>query len=647
MHSQEKPAVFKPIPMQRIELSLLCDDAAQASLLLAGYGSFAPEYSEIPPDQLPELPGEAYRQAHAGARAHLDKILAHYEIRENAHIDEPTNPVSRQQLAETDAWLEAVWETCSESQERMRRLREEHRRTAQLLRSLDQFMNVSIDLALLQKKSTLMDVRVGTLPRANLRRFGEALALAGYVSIPFFSGEEQEHLIVAGAGGQAQEIERMLQAAGWRTLDVPTEFHGRPREMKQELNERLARLTDQMKLEDTRRRAEPEQDGLRERLLEASQLLTRAAPYAELAELMRGRGSLATLSGWVPAHQVPRLRRMLEKELGNRFVLRARDPRPDESGQVPSAIVHHRWLQPFARLVLNYGVPRYGEIDPTVPFAVSFVLMFGMMFGDVGHGATIALGGLLLRRRLGQYAPLALAVGLSSAVFGLLYGSVFGYEHAFPALWMPPLSDPMRMLGVALGWGMGFILLATLLTIRNRIAEGRLREALLDSHGAAGLLLYLALLFSAWRYAIAGEANAVSLLAAGAALCAISAHAWQHNRNAPTGERLLIVLMEGFEAVMAYVSNTLSFLRLAAFSLNHVALAIAIFTVAAMLHTTGYWLAVVLGNIFVLVLEGAIVAIQTLRLEYYEGFSRFFGGDGRAFRPLVLGKRQGAAFQTD
>jgi len=96
--------------------------------------------------------------------------------------------------------------------------------------------------------------------------------------------------------------------------------------------------------------------------------------------------------------------------------------------------------------VLNYGVPRYGEIDPTVLFAVSFVLMFGMMFGDVGHGLTIALAGLLLRRRLGQFAALAIAIGASSTVFGLLYGSVFGFEHLLPALWMSPLTDPMRML---------------------------------------------------------------------------------------------------------------------------------------------------------------------------------------------------------
>ncbi len=637
--------MFKPLPMLRIELSLLKDDAAQASLLLANYGNFDPEFSEATPEQFPELPGEAYRQAYAETRAHLDKILAHYEIAAPRTVDEPMQQVDRQQLAQTGAWLKNVWDNCSEEQERLRELREEHRRAAQLLRALDQFMDISIDLSLLQKKSALLDVRVGTLSRANVQRFEEAVGLAGYVAIRFFSSEEQVHLIIAGASAQAHEIERVLQAAGWRSMEVPAEFHGRPVEVRSELGERMAQLAAQLAQLDAHRRAEPAHGKLRERLLDAAHVMARAAPYAELAGLMRGRGSLATVSGWAPREQLPQLRKMLEQNFGSRYALQARDPRLDERLQVPSAIRHHRWLQPFANLVLNYGVPRYGEIDPTVLFAASFVLMFGMMFGDVGHGIVIALAGFALRRRIKHYAALAVAIGASSTVFGLLYGSVFGYEHLFPALWMSPLTDPMRMLGVALGWGVCFILLATLLTIRNRIADGRWREALLDSHGAAGLLLYLGLLTGAWRYASAGALDAVTVLMVCAALAAMFTHAWQHNRSSAFAERALIVLMEGFEAVMAYISNTLSFLRLAAFSLNHVALSIAIFTVADMLQSTGYWVTVVLGNVFILVLEGAIVAIQTLRLEYYEGFSRFFGGDGREFRPLTLGSRRELAIK--
>src|SRR5271157_906313 len=598
--------MFKPLAMQHVELSLLKDDAAQAALLLANYGAFDPEILEIAADQLPEAPGEAYRQAYAQCRAHLDKILAHFEISAPDTVGAPMQPVSLHELTEVGSWLDTLWGKCSEDQERMRRLREELRHAAQLLGALDQFKNLSIDLTLLQKKSALLDVRVGSLPYSDIRRFEEALRLAGYIAIPFFTSEEQVRMIIAGTIGHAEEIERVLQAAGWRTMDIPAEFHGRPDEVRRELSGRLSRMTQEQEQENSRRRTEGADEKLHERLIGATDVLARAAPFAELARLMRGRGDLVTVCGWIPSRKLSSLKTMLEASFGDRFVLRARDPRSDERQHVPSVIAHPRWLQPFAALVLNYGVPRYGEIDPTVLFTLTFILMFGMMFGDVGQGAVVIL----------------------------------------PALWMSPLSDPMRMLAVALIWGIGFILLATLLTIRNRIVDGRMLDALLDSHGAAGLLLYAGLLIGAWRYAATGRAAIVPLLAIGAALSAIFAHSWRRSQGAAGGEKALIALMDAYESIMAYVSNTLSFLRLAAFSLNHVALFIAIFTVANMMQTGGYWVTVVLGNLFILALEGAIVGIQTLRLEYYEGFSRFFSGDGRAFRPLTLKKRQALAFQS-
>jgi V/A-type H+/Na+-transporting ATPase subunit I len=537
-----------------------------------------------------------------------------------------------------------VWGKCSDDQERVHRLRDEIHHAEQLLAALDQFKNLSIDLTLLQKKSALLDVRVGALPTSNIPRFKEALGLAGYVAIPFYTSEEQERMIIAGAVGPAPLIEGVLQAAGWRTIDIPAEFHGRPDEVRRELSGRLARMTEEERQENLRRRMEGAEDKLHERLVGAADILARAAPYAELAGLIRGRGALVTVCGWIPSSKLSQLKSLLETSFGARFVLRARDPRDDERQRVPSVIRHPRWLQPFASLVLDYGVPRYNEIDPTALFSLTFVLMFGMMFGDVGQGVVVIVAAVLLRRRLGQYATLAIAVGLSSTAFGLLFGSVFGFERVFPALWMSPLADPMRMLAVALVRGIGFILVATLLTIRNRIVEGRMLDALFDSHGAAGLLLYAGLLFGAWRYAATGRTGIAPLLAVCAALSAIFARSWC-NSQAAGGEKLMIALTDAYESIMAYVSNTLSFLRLAAFSLNHVALFVAIFTVANMLQTAGYWVTVVVGNLFILVLEGGIVAIQTLRLEYYEGFSRFFGGDGRAFRPLTLKNRQALAIQ--
>ena len=151
----------------------------------------------------------------------------------------------------------------------------------------------------------------------------------------------------------------------------------------------------------------------------------------------------------------------------------------------------------------------------------------------------------------------------------------------------------------------------------------------------AGLLFYLGLLYAGFSAAVGTDSGVIGILAIVIPFIAILGYIWHENQT-NFGERVLIVLVEGFETIINYISNTLSFLRVAAFSLNHVALAIAVFTLADMLGTAGHWITIVLGNVFIIVFEGAIVAIQVLRLEYYEGFSRFFSGDGREYRPLKM-----------
>jgi V/A-type H+-transporting ATPase subunit I len=222
-------------------------------------------------------------------------------------------------------------------------------------------------------------------------------------------------------------------------------------------------------------------------------------------------------------------------------------------------------------------------------------------------------------------------------VFGVLYGSVFGYEDLFHPLWLAPLSDPTRMLLVALSWGIGFLLGAILLRIYNLFVEGVRVRALLDSNGVTTLTFYIGMVWGGFNVANQGSYGTAAAALTIVSLIAIMFYKWEE-AHATIGEKIIIVLVETLETVVGNVSNTLSFLRVAAFSLNHVALMLAVFALANMMGTVGHVLMVIFGNIFILVLEGAIVTIQTLRLEYFEGFSRFYSGDGREFRPLVLNR---------
>lgn len=628
-----------PQPMQRIHIQVLREDAPHAALALAETGFFDPEPNQALNEQLPESPSEQYRETYRTARARLDKILSCCGAAVQPHLNPEIQVVEQAELERANERLGELWRELSTKEERLHRLQEERKGSENLLETLDKFSNLDLDLGLLQGQRRFLDVHLGTLPSNNLQRLTEAAGLAGYFLKIFLETEETAYVVVAGPKGhQQEELARLLDAAGFHPLSVPTEFRAHPEKVRSGLEHRLTRIDNELGAlrSEMSERAHHYGDELRF----LAETLDLAEPLAELTEALRGRGGLSLISGWVPRKEVAGLHTVLEGALSHPFVLNARDPFPDERSRVPSFVRHSGLLKPFAVLVKNYGVPRYGEVDPTVLFAITFVAMFGMMFGDVGHGLVFTAIGLgLVGTKLRSFVPCVVGAGLSSTLFGFLYGSVFGFEEWIHPVWVAPLSDPMLMLTVALYWGVGFILVMNLLTVINRVNDHLWADAFLDSKGLAGGLLYVGGLVLGQRWFTGEPVTWFNWLSALVPLAVILGYSWHHHRAA-LGERILVVFMEGFETLLGYIANTLSFLRVAAFSLNHVALAIAVFTLASMMGSTGHLITVILGNIFIMVLEGAIVAIQVLRLEYYEGFSRFFGGEGREFCPLKLQLRK-------
>lgn len=626
--------MFKPLAMQRVTLYLLRDDAAAAALVMAECGIFEPQHEEPKEEPMPERAGPHYKELFRSAEQRLSKILTHLDFVTDTDLyGVQTEPVSEAQLAELNDQLGEIWRECLWCEENQRLIKEETRKVEQLNIALDKYEALGINLGLLQGKLRFLDVHIGSVASADIRRLRQAVGLIGYYTIEFMKTDGASNVILAGMKGAERELKTVLEVASFRRLALPPEFRDYPGKLREDLQERTRRI--ETLREELKQHIEEGTKKHKDTLMAAAYTLAMAAPYVELANALCSKGALARLSGWVPSHRVPELRRALITRLGQRLVMQNREPCVEERSLVPSVLRHPQFLRPFAALVRNYGVPRYGELDPTWLFAITFVAMFGMMFGDIGHGAVISLSGLLLRQKLRSFSPILVAAGISSTLFGFVYGSLFGYDGIIHAIWISPLSDPGLMLLMALYWGIGFILLATAITVRNRLAEHHYLDALLGGKGLAGMMLYLGVLVAAWRWVGQGSFGIQERGLVLVPLLIVIAYKWQQF-HAPLGERVLVVFIEGFETFMSYIANTLSFLRLAAFSLNHVALAVAVFTLADMMDTTGHWVTVVLGNVFIIVLEGAIVAIQVLRLEYYEGFARFFSGDGREFRPLRM-----------
>ena len=626
--------MFRPLPMRHVTVQVMTEDLSRASLILADLGVFHPDSRPPEHEALTRVPGDSYRTLYRQAQTRLAKIGAHLGELPPFTVED-VRVVPEEELGALNDRLGTLWNECSLSEERARHTTEQERAIDQLEAALANFASLQIDLGMLQGERRFLDLRVGTIAREHLNRLSEALAIAYYLVFPYVVTAEQAQIILVGPKGRGSDVEAVLDTAGFQALALPAEFQDQPDTLRADLATRreaavAARAAYAAEVAERAARS-------RELLTEAQVTLALAAPLVQLESAARSSGYLAAVAGWVPARAVERVEEALKGTLAYPFLLSARRPRANERAEVPSVMRTSRLLSPFSALVKQYGVPRYGEFDPSAIFAVTFILMFGMMFGDVGHGAVLALAALAFRRKLGRFTLFGVAVGLSSVAFGFLYGSVFGFEdHArFPPLWIAPLSDPTRMLLVALYWGIGFLLGATLLRIYNRVMEGERIAAMFDTNGVTTLTLYVGMIWGGFGWFTQGSYGTGAAILTLASLGAIMIYKTAES-HASFGERLIIVLVETLEAIMGNVSNTLSFLRVAAFSLNHVALMLAVFALANMMDTVGYWTMVVFGNVFVIVLEGAIVTIQTLRLEYFEGFSRFYSGDGREFRPLSL-----------
>ncbi len=630
--------MFKPLSMQRMSLKTMRDDAPLAMLVLAHAGVFSPEVAEVPDDVLTRRPSESYGKVYSSAKNRLDKIAQHIEISEQTTALELT-PISRQELDSINQTLGDCWNQLSQQEEQLHKLQDEQRQVNHLKQSLDIFKSLDIDLSLLRSQQKFLDLHIGTLALSDVERFEQAIRLEEhYFTHSFHNTVDTAYILVVGSGADSSSsnnIQKLLKTSNFQVLSIPQEFSDKPENIQQDLETQYQQL--ELNIQDCLKNLTQLQSQWGAQLNSISQQLQRANPYAAVSHLMRGGTSgLTLIEGWVPERDTDNVQVLLNKALKHPFVLSYRAPQAEETEQVPTLLEHPKYFKAFEVLVRNFGIPRYNELDPTILFAISFVLMFGMMFGDIGHGAVIALGGWYFRKTLKHFAVMVMSAGVVSFLFGFLYGSLFGYEHVIHALWIAPLTNPMLMLSVALFWGISFILAASGLKFYNLLKAKQYYEAWFDNRGMAGILFYLGLLYGGASMFLGYGISNLSLVLIAMPFAVIMSFKWYEQRQLGLTERMIIVLVEGFETIMNFISNTLSFMRVAAFSLNHAALALAVFAIAHSMDAFGHWTTVILGNVFILVVEGAIVAIQVLRLEYYEGFARFFSGTGKDFTPLKL-----------
>lgn len=358
------------------------------------------------------------------------------------------------------------------------------------------------------------------------------------------------------------------------------------------------------------------------------------------------------LCGWIPEDASEKLRQELKQDRNTFYVME--DDKEHASGIPPTKLKNPALIRPFELFVRMYGLPAYGEFDPTLLIAVTYSIFFGFMFGDAGQGLLLFLGGFLLYRlKKMDLAAVVSCCGFFSAIFGFMFGSVFGFEDIIAPLWLRP-SEAMTDLPfigrlntvfvVAIAIGMGIILLVMILNMAVSFRAHDPEKTWFDTNGLAGFLFYLNVAVTITLFMTGHRLPAAAVLTAAFIIPLLiiffkeplAALVEKKARGTSSFGGMFFVqgFFELFEVLLSYFSNTLSFVRVGAFAVSHAAMMEVVLMLAGAETGSLSIPVIVFGNLFVCAMEGLIVGIQVLRLEYYELFSRFYRGNGREFRPF-------------
>lgn len=453
---------------------------------------------------------------------------------------------------------------------------------------------------------------------------------------------------------EIEDVDAVYMAMNFERLDMNVEYQGKISEIAAKLKEEVKELTDKLEAEDKKYLEYAEANS--NKLLCAKQILDEACKNYEIRKQIAfsktGDSEHFILCGWMKEADAARL----EKEIGHNGKISVMSEEEHEGplGGPPVKLENPKILKPFELLIKMYGLPDYKEFDPTWFVALSYTIIFGMMFGDVGQGLCLCIGGFLLYKikKMDLAAVIGVA-GIFSTIFGFMFGSIFGYEDIIEPLWLRPTESMTDLpfigklntvFAYAILLGMILILLMMVFNIVNAVRAGQLKEVLFDHNGIAGFVFYGAvvaciLLFMTGN-TLPGTVVLVVMFVIPLILMALKEPLlkllFKHEGEESQGIGMFIsqAFFELFEVLLSYFSNTLSFVRIGGFAVSHASMmAVVLMLAGAENGGMGNIVVIILGNILVCGLEGLIVGIQVMRLEYYEMFSRFYRGGGREFKP--------------
>ena len=532
------------------------------------------------------------------------------------------------------------------------------------------FSNLQVPYSHLEHLS-FISIKIGRIPKDNLEGLKNSV---GKHAVIISLGDDSSRIMAVSSKKSRFMLDTELKKYGFVNMEIPEDFNGIPEELlknieneKNESEKALEKLN-----EEKANFAETHKD-------EILKLLGSFSMGMQVRKIENGLESTSLvyrMTGWIPAADSRSFMKELDDLTEGRVAIREYLPLEVPSvlsgeEQVPVKLNHGKFVSAFERMIFSYGSPLYGSIDPTPFVAVFFSILFGIMFGDFGQGLVFLIAGILMALNVvkvgswNKFAPVFIAIGTTSSIMGLVTGEFFGTEKLLvpfaefvtglfgtpraPILKVMPSADPNSVLVIfgifAVTIGLGVIInsVGLIVNVINKFLQKKAGSAIFRKTGIAGILFYWYILVFALRIAVFHHAPALyDWIVIGITLFfAAFGEPFErifdgHRPVLENGFGAFVIggAVELIEVVSSYLSGSLSFVRVGAFALAHAVLGFIIEMMSEKCGPIGGLAVLIAGNAIVVVLEGMIVAIQVIRLQYYEFFSKFFNETGTEFKPL-------------
>jgi len=498
--------------------------------------------------------------------------------------------------------------------------------------------------------SKYISARVGRLPLDSVEK------LSFYQNKPFIF--KQFHVeknyswcMYLVTNNYEREIDNIFSSLFFERIHIPDFVHGTPESAQSTLKKEIE--VAQTSLDETQREIDKIFNQNMKQLAHIKGELILLNKVYSARDYVVGLGDILSITGFIPSRDVKMLKEQYS-DMDN-VEIEIMPANSDKRINPPTKLKNNWFTKPFVSFIKMYGLPSYTSIDPTPFLAITYSLLFGMMFGDLGHGIVLTIFGFLIYRKYKiPLAAIAARIGIASMFFGFLYGSFFGNEEILTPIFtnwfgLPgkPVSilDPNFTMTLMIGsMILGSVLIIISMTINIIIGfkKKNYENVFFSQNGFAGMIFYVFLLIGIG----AKVALSVSLFSPLTIALFIVLPLLLIFFKLPLGRLmkkenpfpnklggfLVEEFFELFEIILSYLTNTMSFLRVGGFMLSHASMMLLVYTILAMSGSfIGQSLILIIGNLFVMGFEGLIVGIQVLRLEFYEMFSRYFEGDGTPF----------------